>query len=141
VINQASRDHLSKNYNLEERTALLAEHIIDEVKSISINSINKRIIEQLIGSSGSIGANYCEAVESESKKDFVHKISIAKKEIILIKHLEYIPTYFVYTYNMIIDHRSFGLTNKVYSNYYISSISPPISYGILPFYHSHEISA
>ena len=84
MINQASRDHLSKNYNLEERTALLAEHIIDEVKSISINSINKRIIEQLIGSSGSIGANYCEAVESESKKDFVHKISIAKKEIILI---------------------------------------------------------
>jgi len=86
VINQASRDHLSKNYNLEERTALLAEHIIDEVKSISINSINKRIIEQLIGSSGSIGANYCEAVESESKKDFVHKISIAKKEIKETQH-------------------------------------------------------
>ena len=39
-----------------------------------------------MGSSGSIGANYCEATESESKKDFIHKIEIAKKEIKETKH-------------------------------------------------------
>jgi len=40
----------------------------------------------LIGSVSSIGANYCEASEAESKKDFIHKISIAKKEIKETKH-------------------------------------------------------
>jgi len=45
------------------------------------NSVNKRMVEQLIGSGGSVGANYCEANEAESKKDFTHKIGICKKEI------------------------------------------------------------
>jgi four helix bundle protein len=73
-------------YDLEERTAKLAEKIIEFVKKIKITPVNKRIIEQLIGSSGSIGANYCEANGSESKKDFVHKIRIALKEIKETKH-------------------------------------------------------
>jgi four helix bundle protein len=74
------------NYDLEERTARFAEDIIDLVKSVRTNSINRRIITQLVGSGGSIGANYCEANEAESKKDFVHKISICKKEIKETKH-------------------------------------------------------
>lgn len=68
-------------YDLEERTLKLAKDIIFTIKKIQITSINKRIIEQLVGSSGSIGANYNEANESESKKDFYHKIQISKKEI------------------------------------------------------------
>lgn len=40
----------------------------------------------MVGSSGSVGANYCEANESESKKDFMHKISICKKEARETKH-------------------------------------------------------
>jgi len=43
--------------------------------------VNRRIIDQLVGSAGLTGANYCEAVEAESKKDFVHKIGIVRKEI------------------------------------------------------------
>ena len=39
-----------------------------------------------MGSGGSIGANYCEATEAESKKDFVHKIGICKKEIKETRH-------------------------------------------------------
>ncbi len=74
------------NYNLEERTARFAENVIDFVKSIGLTSINKRIVEQLIGSAGSVGANYCEANEAESRRDFIHKISIAKKEIKETKH-------------------------------------------------------
>jgi len=73
-------------YDLEERTAKLAEKIIDLVKVLPKNCVNKRIISQLVASSGSIGANYCEANEAESKKDFVHKIKIAKKEIKETKH-------------------------------------------------------
>ena len=56
------------------------------MKKIAINSINKQIIEQLISAAGSIGANYCEANESESRKDFIHKMTIAKKEIKETKH-------------------------------------------------------
>ena len=74
------------NFDLEERTAKFAEEIIDLCKKITITPINRRIIDQVIGSSGSIGANYCEACEAESKKDFRHKMGIAKKEIKETKH-------------------------------------------------------
>ncbi len=76
----------TKQYDLEERTAKFAEEMIALMKELPQNSINKRMIEQVIGSAGSIGANYCEASEAESKKDFQHKISIAKKEIKETKH-------------------------------------------------------
>lgn len=76
----------NKKYDLEERTAKLAEQIIDLVRNIKETSVNKRIISQLVGSGGSIGANYCEATEAESKKDFIHKIGICKKEIKETKH-------------------------------------------------------
>lgn len=75
-----------KVYDLEERTAKFGEAVIVLLKSIKQDAVNKRIIEQLVGSSGSIGANYCEAVESESKRDFIHKISISKKENKETKH-------------------------------------------------------
>lgn len=73
-------------YNLEERTALFGEKIIILVRKLPNDSVNKRLIEQVVGSAGSIGANYCEANESESKKDFIHKMGIAKKEIKETKH-------------------------------------------------------
>jgi len=76
----------NKNYNLEERTAKFAENIIDLVKSIRTTPVNKRIISQVVGSGGSVGANYCEANEAESKRDFIHKMAIAKKEIKETKH-------------------------------------------------------
>ena len=69
------------DYDLEERCGKFGESIIDLVKNIKINEVNRRIISQLVGSGGSVGANYCEATETESKKDFIHKMSISKKEI------------------------------------------------------------
>lgn len=74
------------DYNLEERTAKFGESIILLVRKLPGDSVNKRLIEQVVGSAGSIGANYCEANESESKKDFVHKMGISKKEIKETKH-------------------------------------------------------
>ncbi len=73
-------------YDLEDRTAKFAEAVIGVVGKIVVSPVNKRIIEQLVGSSGSIGANYNEANEGESKKDFYHKIQIAKKEIKETQH-------------------------------------------------------
>lgn len=68
-------------FNLEERVVRFAEDIIDFCLTLPITSLNKRIIEQLIGSAGSVGANYMEATEAESRRDFRHKLSIAKKEV------------------------------------------------------------
>ena len=74
------------NYDLEERLAKFAESIIDLAKKLPKNEINQRLIPQTIGASGSSGANYCEACEAESKKDFQHKIGICKKETKETKH-------------------------------------------------------
>ncbi len=77
---------LSNKYNLEERAARFAEKTIEFVRTIKPDAVNRRIIDQLVGSAGSIGANYCEATEAESKKDFIHKIGICKKEIKETRH-------------------------------------------------------
>jgi len=76
----------NQKYDLEERTAKFAESVIELMKKLPQNSINKRMVEQCVGSSGSIGANYCEANEAESKRDFQHKIGICKKETKETKH-------------------------------------------------------
>ncbi|MCK5475625.1 MAG: four helix bundle protein [Candidatus Pacebacteria bacterium] len=75
-----------KIYNLEERTALFGENIIEFCKSIKQDNINKSILNQLIRSGTSVGANYCEADGAESGKDFRHKIAICKKEAKETKH-------------------------------------------------------
>ncbi len=69
-------------YQLEERVGKFSEIIIDLIKKININYTNKNIIDQLIRSSTSIGANYFEANGSSSKRDFISKIAIAKKEAV-----------------------------------------------------------
>ena len=60
----------NSKYDLEERTAKFAENIIRIMKKVSLNTVNKPIISQLIRSSTSVGANYCEANGSRSKKDY-----------------------------------------------------------------------
>ncbi|OGM90582.1 four helix bundle protein [Candidatus Wolfebacteria bacterium RIFCSPHIGHO2_01_FULL_48_22] len=67
-------------YNLEERTAAFGEKIIKLCRSIPQDVITKPIINQLIRSGTSIGANYMEANAASSRKDFKNKIFICKKE-------------------------------------------------------------
>ena len=75
-----------KKYDLEERTAVFGENIIDFVKTIPKNVINNELIGQIVRSGTSIGANYTEADGAESKKDFRHKIALCKKEAKETKH-------------------------------------------------------
>lgn len=70
----------NKIYDLEERTLKFSKDIINLCKDFSKNTINFELISQLIRSSTSIGANYREANESLSKKDFTHRIKISRKE-------------------------------------------------------------
>ncbi|MEK7085163.1 MAG: four helix bundle protein [Patescibacteria group bacterium] len=73
-------------YDLEERTARFGESIIMFVGSLPRNEINRPLISQLVRSATSIGANYMEANEASSKKDFKNKVSICRKEANESKH-------------------------------------------------------
>jgi four helix bundle protein len=67
-------------YDLEERTFLFAKRVRSTLRVFSKNIMNEDDIKQLIRSSGSVGANYIEANESLSKKDFHHRVKICRKE-------------------------------------------------------------
>lgn len=67
-------------YDLEERSFQFAKDCRILIKSLSPNITNKEDSKQLVRSSGSVGANYIEANESLSKKDFLMRIKISRKE-------------------------------------------------------------
>jgi four helix bundle protein len=70
----------SKPFDLEERTLVFTRNVINYIKSLPKTMGNIEIGKQLIRSAGSVGANYIEANESLSKKDFIMRIKISKKE-------------------------------------------------------------
>jgi four helix bundle protein len=76
----------SKKYDLEERTAKFGEATIRCCSSVVKDEITRPIINQLVKCATSVGANYCEADDAESKADFRHKIGICKKESRESKH-------------------------------------------------------
>ncbi len=75
-----------KKYDLEDRTRKFGENIIIFCAKLPRNSITRPLITQLVKAGTSVGANYCEADDAESKRDFKHKIGICKKEARESKH-------------------------------------------------------
>ncbi|MBL7130964.1 MAG: four helix bundle protein [Candidatus Omnitrophica bacterium] len=71
---------MPKEYDLEERTEKFTKDVIRLCKKLPKNTINFELIEQVVSASGSVGANYIEANEALSKKDFFHRIKICRKE-------------------------------------------------------------
>ncbi len=69
-----------REYDLEERTAEFGRRIIRLAKALPNDTVNLTLKRQVVRSGTSVGANYREACEAESKKDFIHRIRIAKKE-------------------------------------------------------------
>ena len=67
-------------YDLEERTARFGEAIIDFAKKIPRGPLTDRIIGQLVGAETSVGANYVDADDSVSKKEFLKCVGTCKKE-------------------------------------------------------------
>jgi four helix bundle protein len=70
----------SKQYDLEERTFRFAQRVRAFVKKLPKTIANIEDSRQLVNASGSVGANYIEANEALSKKDFVMRIKICRKE-------------------------------------------------------------
>src|SRR5205085_12579587 len=73
-------------FDLEERSARYGEACILLAKRIPVNPVNTPLISQLVRSSTSIGANYCEANDAQTRKEFRHKISTSRKESRESKH-------------------------------------------------------
>ncbi len=73
-------------YDLEERTARFGEAVIDFTRMIPQEAVTNRIISQLVGAATSVGANYVEADDAVSKKEFLKSIGTCKKETREVKH-------------------------------------------------------
>jgi four helix bundle protein len=69
-----------KKYDLEERTFSFAKSVRAFVKRVPMSLTHHEDLKQLIRSSGSLGANYIEANEALSRRDFLLRIRICRKE-------------------------------------------------------------
>jgi four helix bundle protein len=65
---------------LEKRTFEFSKNLVCFCRQIAFDNVNKIIINQLVRSGCSVGANYCEANDCLGKKDFVHRLRISRKE-------------------------------------------------------------
>lgn len=71
---------MTKKFDLEERTSKFAKAVVLLCKELPFNSINDRLISQVVGASGSVGANYREANDALGKKDFLLRMRISRRE-------------------------------------------------------------
>ncbi len=73
-------DDRPRDFDLAERTALFAEQVIRLARDMKGDHVTRPLISQLIRAATSAGANYCEAVEAGSTKEFRYRISVCKRE-------------------------------------------------------------
>jgi four helix bundle protein len=73
-------------YDLEERTAVFGENVIEVCLMLPATPVTSPLITQIVKSATSVGANYSEADDAESKPDFRHKIALCRKESRETKH-------------------------------------------------------
>lgn len=81
ILNEETRNVSGeKKYDLEDRTLEFAKRVRKFVCELKMDIPNREDGKQLVRSSGSIGANYREANDGLSKKDFIYRIKICRKE-------------------------------------------------------------
>jgi len=73
-------------YDLEKRTAHFGEAVIDFAKTIPQTAVTSRLISQLVGAATSVAANYVEADDAISKREFLKNIGTCRKEACEVKH-------------------------------------------------------
>jgi four helix bundle protein len=81
-----TNDGAAKRFDLEERTAAFGEAVIQFAKRLPLSVVTEPLIGQLVRSATSVGANYCEADDAGSKKEFRYRISVCKRECRETKH-------------------------------------------------------
>lgn len=70
----------NKYRDLEDRTTEFAKRIIRMCRVLPVDRINNTLVNQIMRSAGSVGANYREANEALGKKDFLYRMRISRKE-------------------------------------------------------------
>jgi four helix bundle protein len=85
MTNEATQDERIE-FDLEERTAAFGERVILFAKRAPVNPVTTSLITQLVRAATSIGANYCEANDADSRKDFLFKIGLCRREAKETKH-------------------------------------------------------
>jgi four helix bundle protein len=73
-------------FDLEERTAIFGESVIRFAKRVPKGDVTSPLISQLVRAATSIGANWCEADDAGTKKEFRHRISLCQRESRETKH-------------------------------------------------------
>jgi four helix bundle protein len=73
-------------YDLDERTAVFGEAFIAFAKRVPVNLVTRPLIPQLVRAGTSVGANYLEADDADSRKDFRFKVGICRREAKETKH-------------------------------------------------------
>jgi four helix bundle protein len=86
VVRETPEQAIERTYDLEERTARFGEAIIDFANIIPQTAVTRPLVEQLVGCGTSVGANYCEADDAVSKKEFRLRCGTCKKEAREAKH-------------------------------------------------------
>jgi four helix bundle protein len=79
-LNESANEDQRHPFDLEKRTAQFGEALIRFCRKIPRSPENNRLIDQLVGCGTSVGANYCEANEGVSKKDFKYSVGRCVKE-------------------------------------------------------------
>jgi len=77
---QNTKEENKKPFDLEARTAKYAKNVYVFLQKIPKTLFNIQYLKQLIRSSSSVGANYIEASEALSRKDFYLRMKICRKE-------------------------------------------------------------
>jgi four helix bundle protein len=85
-MDERSGEKAARAFDLEERTAKFGEAVIGFAKTIAVTPITEPLLRQLVAAATSVGANYCEADDSGSKKEFRYRISLCKRESRETKH-------------------------------------------------------
>jgi four helix bundle protein len=80
MTNQPIAESSRRPFDLAERTATFGEHIIRFSRTIRREAVTVPLINQLVRSATSVGANYVEADEAGSKKEFSYRISVCRRE-------------------------------------------------------------
>lgn len=79
-MTKSSRAEDSPKYDLGERSAVFAEAVVEFSMSVRFDAVSDPLVRQFIRAATSIGANYCEAEDGGSRKEFRYRISLCRRE-------------------------------------------------------------
>jgi four helix bundle protein len=75
-----------KKFDLEERTARFGESVIRFARTLRSDMVSRPLVSQLVRAATSVGANYLEADDSGTRREFHYRISLCRREARETKH-------------------------------------------------------